>query len=133
MTKPFESSKWRNIERERETGTFVTKIHPRDCIHDLFADEVESLDFRNQPEESSTVVNKWIESATSGQIKDILSPGDLSEGTKAVLANAAYFKGSWASQFDPDYTEEEIFYTPTNQTFVKMMNKKGNFNHGEFD
>lgn len=76
------------------------------------------------------MVNKWIESATSGQIKDILSPGDLSEGTKAVLANAAYFKGSWASQFAPEDTEDEIFYTPTNQTFVPMMNKKGNFNHG---
>lgn len=67
---------------------------------------------------------------TDNQIKDIIGPGDLSSGTKAVLANAAYFKGSWASQFDADNTKDEIFYTPTNQTFVPMMNKKGNFNHG---
>ena len=102
----------------------------RDCIHDLFEEEVQSLDFHSQPELSATVVNNWIDQATNGQIKDILGP-DLSSETKAVLANAAYFKGSWASQFDPDYTEEEIFYTPNNQTFVPMMNKKGNFNHGK--
>lgn len=101
----------------------------RDCITDLFAQEVESLDFQNKPEEAANVVNKWVENTTNGQIKDILSPGDFSSGTKAVLANAAYFKGDWASQFDKDNTKEEIFYTPTNQTFVPMMNKKGNFNH----
>lgn len=104
---------------------------PRDCIHDLFNQEVETLDFKGKPVESASVVNQWVESTTNGQIKDILSPGDLSEGTKAVLANAAYFKGNWASQFDPVNTQDEIFYTPTNQTFVPMMNKKGNFNHGE--
>lgn len=111
------------------TDLLLISTH-RDCINEIFTDELESLDFKNQPEESANVVNKWIESATSGQIKDILSPGDLSEATKAVLANAAYFKGSWASQFDAEDTKEEIFYTPTNQTFVPMMNKKGNFNHG---
>lgn len=109
---------------------FDKTVRVKDCITDLFMDEVQTLDFAHKPEESAQVVNKWIESATSGQIKDILSPGDLADGTKAVLANAAYFKGSWASQFEPDYTENEIFYTPTNQTFVPMMNKKGNFNHG---
>ena len=134
LEKSMRAKRGRNSSVEFKSADrlyFDKSVRVKDCIHDLFLDEVEALDFNNQPEESATVVNKWIEQATNGQIKDILSPGDLSAGTKAVLANAAYFKGNWASQFDPAKTQNEIFYTPSNQTFVPMMHKFDNFNHGK--
>uniref|UniRef100_A0A1B0DBF8 Serpin domain-containing protein n=2 Tax=Phlebotomus papatasi TaxID=29031 RepID=A0A1B0DBF8_PHLPP len=99
-------------------------------MKDLFHDELETLDFEKDPEAARETINKWVEDVTKNNIKDILVPGSLSAQTTVVLANAAYFKGSWASKFDPDLTQKEIFYASAEkQTFVDMMSKKGHFNH----
>lgn len=70
--------------------------------------------------------------ATKDNIPQLLSAGDISSNTKIVLANAAYFKGSWASKFDIKDRRREIFYSkPDQMHFVEMMSKNGSFNHGE--
>lgn len=102
----------------------------RECIEDYFANEITAMDFKNKPAESVEAVNAWIEEKTNGQIKDVLNAGDITEATKAVLANAAYLKGSWESKFDIELTKDEIFYTPTLQSFVRMMKKESTFNYG---
>lgn len=102
----------------------------RECMKTLFNEELERLDFLNEPEQSREEINSWVEKTTKGHIKDILIPGSLSSNTRLVLANAAYFKGQWASMFDPKETSKAIFYTSQDQQrFVDMMYKKGQFNH----
>ncbi|XP_055702056.1 serine protease inhibitor 88Ea-like [Phlebotomus papatasi] len=109
---------------------FAPKVEVKECMKDLFHDELETLDFEKDPEAARETINKWVEDVTKNNIKDILVPGSLSAQTTVVLANAAYFKGSWASKFDPDLTQKEIFYASAEkQTFVDMMSKKGHFNH----
>lgn len=69
---------------------------------------------------------------TKGNIPQLLSPSDITSNTKVVLANAAYFKGSWASKFDAKDTKPEIFYSkPDERYFVPMMSKNASYNHGE--
>lgn len=51
---------------------------------------------------------------------------------RMVLANAAFFKGTWLYQFKPQATEKGLFYTSQQDySFVDMMAQKGNFRHGE--
>ncbi|XP_059620814.1 serine protease inhibitor 88Ea-like [Phlebotomus argentipes] len=109
---------------------FAPKVEVKDCMKDIFHDEIETLDYEKDPELARLTINKWVENVTKENIKEILVPGSLSAQTTVVLANAAYFKGSWASKFEADKTQKEIFYSSSEkQTFVDMMNKKGYFNH----
>lgn len=90
------------------------------------------MDFKNQPLESLKEINDFVKTVTKGNIPDLLSQADVSSNTQVVLANAAYFKGSWASKFDSKDTKREIFYSrPDEMHFVEMMNKNGSFNHGK--
>lgn len=72
-----------------------TKTPLRDCMENLFREELRSLDFAGHPEESRVEINSWIEQFTKGNIKNILPAGAISQATKLVLANAAYFKVSF--------------------------------------
>lgn len=108
---------------------FDKTINLSPCMKENFEDELESLDFRNMAEESRMSINGWIANITRNEIPEMLNPGDVSSDSQMVLANAAYFKGQWAHQFDPNETTQEIFYTTPNQhSFVPMMHKRSNYN-----
>lgn len=99
-------------------------------MQDLFIDEMETLDFQANPDECRLLINAFVANVTNDNIKDILVEGSISQQTKLVLANAAFFKGSWKSQFNPNLTEKAIFYSsPTKREFVDMMFIMGQFNH----
>lgn len=97
----------------------------------LFSENVESLDFHNEPDTSRDVINKFVSDVTKGNIVDLLVPGAISDETKLVLANAAYFKGQWSSKFDPEETKPRIFYDFGRiPVYVDMMKQRGYFNYG---
>lgn len=50
------------------------QIKVRDCIPALFQDELEALNFKNDPEVARTAINSWVENRTHGMITDLL-PG----------------------------------------------------------
>lgn len=97
-------------------------------------DETKLLDFKQQPIQSLKEINDFVSMVTKGNIPKLLTPADVTSNTQIVLANAAYFKGSWASKFDAKDTKREIFYSkPDEMHFVEMMSKNGSFNHGKMD
>lgn len=102
------------------------------CIGDIIVDETKHLDFRQQPVQSLKEINDFVSMVTKGNIPNLLTQADISTNTQIVLANAAYFKGAWASKFEAKDTKREIFYSkPDEMHFVEMMSKNGSFNHGE--
>lgn len=47
------------------------------------------------------------------------------------MVNAVYFKGTWANQFNPEYTRMRDFYVDENTTKqVPMMFRNGLYNNG---
>ncbi|CAH1727566.1 unnamed protein product [Chironomus riparius] len=109
---------------------FDENIQLNPCIEDVVVDETRKLDFKNQPENSLKEINYFVNEATKGNIPKLFGPGDVNQQTQLVLANAAYFKGSWASKFDIKDTKREIFYSkPDELHFVQMMSKNGSYNH----
>jgi len=67
-------------------------------------------------------INQWVSDKTGGLIKKLI--GQIDPLTVAVLVNAVYFKGIWATQFDPDQTTQGTFHGPDGKTPAKFMHMK---------
>ena len=106
------------------------QIALRDCVINIFKEELLKKDFKTNPELARTEINNWVEEHTNTMIKDLLPPGTIDESTNLVLVNAAYFKGQWESKFDPEDTKPEVFFiSPSKQTVVDMMHIETSFNY----
>lgn len=112
---------------------FVDKnVNLRDCIKEHFTEIIKPTDFASNADKSRTMINDWVQNITKGHIKDILVEGSVTQATQIVLANAAYFKGKWAAQFNPEDTQQEIFHSSAEEVdYVPMMNIHGNYYHCE--
>ncbi|XP_037956550.1 serine protease inhibitor 88Ea [Teleopsis dalmanni] len=108
---------------------FDNRITLNKCMLDHFVDELESMDFKGNSEQCRVEINSWIANVTQNEIPEMLAAGDVTSETELVLANAAYFKGQWESQFDPKATTRDVFFTtPKIQSLVPMMHKRGTYN-----
>lgn len=90
-------------------------------IKDYYVGEATNLDFKDEPEESRTIINDWVEAHTNNKIKDLIPAGALGPLTRLLLTNAVHFKGYWLYQFDKAETVEEEFYTGSQTVNVPMM------------
>ncbi|XP_016999025.2 serine protease inhibitor 88Ea [Drosophila takahashii] len=99
-----------------------------DHFKKVLYDETEPIDFKNQPAESLKTINDWIAKKTHNQIRDMLSSDEITSRTMLVLANAAYMKGAWLSQFKVEKTSHQPFYiNDREQTMVSMMHQSATF------
>ncbi len=102
-------------------------------LKNYYIAEANELDFAKNVEAAETI-NNWIEEKTHDKIQDMIDASMLSEMTKLVLTNAIYFKGLWASPFDPDNTFENDFeLINENMVNVEMMSQESDFNYTETD
>lgn len=71
-------------------------------------------------------INGWVKEKTGGKIGKILE--NLSPNSVCVLLNAIYFKGTWASQFKREATQEAPFRPATDkEVTVPLMYQEGRF------
>jgi serpin B len=83
---------------------------------------VQQADFKTAAEAARAGINQWVEHKTKDKIKDILPPGSLDDSTRLVLANAIYFKGTWAKPYVASKTRLEPFIISfENQIEVPLM------------
>lgn len=67
------------------------------------------VNFQADPDGATRLVNRWVEGATSGNIAELLQPGIVTTGTRAVLVNAVWFKAEWQFPFSKEATRSEPF------------------------
>lgn len=70
---------------------------------------LQQVDFEGDPSGAVTSINAWVSGETQGEIPSLLQPGDVTQQTRIVLVDAVYFKGAWASAFDPSQTGPRPF------------------------
>jgi len=101
-------------------------------LKQYYGTTVTPLDYVRATEAARKTINDWVEQKTNRKITDLIKPGVLTPETVLVLANAIYFKGNWASQFDPRQTEDGQFLVATN-AYVKcrFMYRKGKYAFAE--
>ena len=68
--------------------------------------KAESLDFLSG--NAVDTINNWTSEKTEGKIEKLFD--SLNSGTKMVITNAIYFKGTWIHQFDPERTKDRQFW-----------------------
>jgi serpin B len=78
------------------------------------------VDYAGETEKARVEINSWVEGKTNDKIKDLIGPGLLTQQARLVLANAIYFKGSWAIKFDTAQTKEMPFWKSKSDS-VKVM------------
>lgn len=84
-----------------------------------------------QAKDAADAINKFVNQTTRGKIAKLVNPSDVA-WMPAVLVNAVYFKGLWLSQFNPNNTVSEDFYsTPNTSKPVEMMIQSAEFKYGE--
>jgi serpin B len=94
---------------------------------------IKDLDFKDNTEDSRTIINKWVADQTKDKIKDLMPQGSITRDTRLVLTNAVYFLGNWTKQFDPKSTRDATFYAPLKEVKSPMMTQKGFFRYGAAD
>lgn len=101
------------------------------CLKDILSGIIKIEDFAFHSEQARDNINRWVEERTVNKIRDLIPLGFVDSSTRMVLANAAYFKGTWLSQFDAKNTKRELFFSARDDfTFVMMMQQKSLFNYG---
>jgi serine protease inhibitor len=73
------------------------------------------------PEVARQTINAWVEECTERKIKDLIPDGVLDALTRLVLTNAIYFKGDWASQFDPSLTDDAPFWVTADEQIRRPL------------
>ncbi|XP_039502588.1 serine protease inhibitor 42Dd [Drosophila santomea] len=102
------------------------------AVRDPFKSEAELISLANGPLAAQSI-NQWVLDQTSGKIKDMIDPGSMTSDVKAVLVNAIYFKGQWASKFNPARTRASTFQVTANKSVpVQMMAQMGTFRANYF-
>jgi serpin B len=86
---------------------------------------VTNLDF-SRPDAADTI-NGWVKQQTKGKIEEIVD-SPISADKVMFLINALYFKGQWATQFDPKMTHDAPFTLQDGSTInVPTMTRNGEF------
>ncbi|HTS17403.1 MAG TPA: serpin family protein [Verrucomicrobiae bacterium] len=81
------------------------------ALQEDFAARLFTPDFRHQPEVARQQINSWVADNTGHRIQNLIPPGAVDPSTRAVLANAIYFKGIWATPFPKAATHDQPFTT----------------------
>ena len=75
-------------------------------------------------QDSTDVINNWINKKTHGRISKLLQSQETVEGT-IYLVNTSYFKDDWVQGFDKEHTQEADFHSFKGSTDkVNMMYEK---------
>jgi len=99
-----------------------------DLCRGKYGTDIDFADFRTSARASSSRINAWAEQNTKGKIRNLFAPDSITSDTRLVLANAVYFKGKWASQFDKGKTRTKPFWVnPERPVQVPTMAQKSVF------
>ena len=101
-----------------------------DAMRSAYSAEIDSLDFARDPAAIAARINSWVARRTQNKIKDLFTPSAFHPNTRLVLANAIYFKGSWASPFKSEFTHDDTFTASAGAKIqIRMMQQEGSFDY----
>jgi serpin B len=125
-----EAGKQKGIELSIANALWAQKGHPflpdfLNIAKGQYQANINQADFRTEAQTVTAKINQWVAEKTKEKIQNILPPGSLDALTRLVLANAIYFKGTWAKQFDTKQTATQPFHlSATDKVDVPLMHLK---------
>jgi len=100
----------------------------KENLHRYFHAGVQPVDF-SDTQHAARMINNWVQKMTADKIQNLIKADMLDPVlTRLVLVNAIYFKGDWATKFDPERTQEKDFtLSPSSTVKVPMMSLQEKF------
>jgi serpin B len=80
-----------------------------DTMQTDYGGGLNQVDFSDSPEAVRQTINDWVAQHTNDKIQNLIPSGSIDTFTRLVLTNAIYFKGNWATAFDPVSTYDASF------------------------
>ncbi|XP_011347536.1 serine protease inhibitor 3/4 isoform X4 [Ooceraea biroi] len=110
---------------------FAVKPEYKQNLQTYYHSDIDSVNF-GEPQKAADTINAWCKEKTNDRIDGVVTPNDVGPSTALVLANAVYFKGNWATQFDPLLTSDRPFHVDASTVKnVPTMFRKGNYKFAE--
>lgn len=102
-------------------STFVPEFI--EVVQKRYRAQIKNVDFQSGYEAQRKLINKWVSEQTENRINDLIPIGAVGAMTRMVLANAVYFRGTWAEPFKESATNVSDFYSRgTTKVSTPMMN-----------
>ncbi|GMT12309.1 hypothetical protein PFISCL1PPCAC_3606 [Pristionchus fissidentatus] len=96
-------------------------------VENKYKVKVQSLKLGNKAD-AAKEMNKFVEEATNGMIKDLIKADGIPDEAKSILINAIHFLGTWKNSFDKKKTRKGNFHGATGDKEVEFMNNNAHFN-----
>ncbi|XP_044053132.1 serpin A3-5-like [Siniperca chuatsi] len=125
------ANKTSNEDTREGTAVFVDhrfKPQPEflEALKQSYFADAFNVDF-TETTDSANTINKYVEEKTNGKIDKLVE--NLDPSTVMYLISYIYYKGKWATPFDPELTKEDMFMVDENTKVpVQMMNIEKNLN-----
>jgi serpin B len=104
-----------------------------DVLRTSYDAPLHQVDFA-EAEAARATINDWVAEVTRGKIDELIPSGVLDALTRLVLANAIYFKGDWASKFEPKATKSQPFKLLAGKPVkTPLMHQVATFGYAETD
>ena len=99
-------------------------------LNEEYGAAARQVDFMFNADPTRLQINQWVEEQTKNKIQNVLAPDTIDADTRFVLANAIYFKGHWADEFDESKTQPEDFTLLDGSSIkVPLMSQRSLFTH----
>jgi len=101
-------------------------------LKNYFSTQAQKVPFKDDPKESTDIINKWIARNTENTIKELLSEKVIDKYTRLVLVNTLLLKKKFLTPFSKVNTNDQFFY-PENLPSIKvpMMEKLASYSYSE--
>lgn len=100
-----------------------------DLCKNQYNSPVETLDFKNEADQSRLHINQWVSNQTKSKINNLLGDDSINKKTSMVLTNCLHFKASWTKPFKENMTSSQPFYNTKDQSHkvptMHMMHRFG--------
>ncbi len=114
-------------------NSFTISPHYQSIVREFYRPaEVAAANFRHQSDEERLRINQWVSEQTHAKIRDIVPPGVINPLTRLVIANAIYFKGTWAAPFNAEFTQTAPFVTSDSKKISAPLMNANNFKVGRY-
>ena len=97
-----------------------------------YAATAERLDFAHAPKPAADRINGWAKDQTNGLISNVVDSSGLNDSTLAILTNAVFFEGSWATEFNTAAPQPFLFGDGQTRPFP-LMSKTAAYAYAEAD
>lgn len=112
------------------------KLHAEfvELLHQEYESTLQAVDYEHATEDARQTINAWVAKCTQDKIKELLSPTDVTSGTRLTLTNAIYFLADWRNQFEKSMTHNAPFWISAESCVqVPMMTQTNVFKYAEIE